>query len=150
MLITVPDMSWIISPQQTDLSATANWAKTKSPGTKFPVSCFLIFLGCVGVSSFGCLCCTVWAFSSCGKQGLVSSCCAWVSHSGGFSCCGAWAPGSLGSVALWHVGLVALWHVGSSQFRDQTYVSCIGRQILNHWITREVPQCLSLHHSDWL
>ena len=30
---------------------------------------------------------------------------------------------------LWHRGLVALKHVGSSQTRDQTRVSCIGRQI---------------------
>ena len=27
----------------------------------------------------------------------------------------------------------------SSLARDQTYVFCIGRQILNHWTTREVP-----------
>ena len=35
-------------------------------------------------------------------------------------------------------GLVAPQHVGSSQIRDQTHVTCIGRQILNHWMTREV------------
>ena len=29
------------------------------------------------------------------------------------------------------MGLVALWHVGSSQIRDQTCVSCIGRWILH-------------------
>ena len=28
----------------------------------------------------------------------------------------------------------------SSQTRDQTRVPCIGRQILNHWITRVVPR----------
>ena len=28
---------------------------------------------------------------------------------------------------------------GSSQPRDRTYVSCIGRWILYHWVTREVP-----------
>ena len=28
-------------------------------------------------------------FSSCGEQGLLSSCGAWASHCGGFSCCGA-------------------------------------------------------------
>jgi len=33
---------------------------------------------------------------------------------------------------------VAPRHVGSSQTRDQTRVPCIGRQILNHWTTREV------------
>ena len=42
--------------------------------------------------------------------------------------------GACGYVA----GHVALWYVGSSQTRDQTHVSCIGRQILNHWTTREV------------
>ena len=30
-------------------------------------------------------------------------------------------------------------HVGSSQIGDQTHVPCIGRWILNHWTTREVP-----------
>ena len=29
-------------------------------------------------------------------------------------------------------------HVGSSWIRGGTHVSCIGRQILNHWTTREV------------
>ena len=28
---------------------------------------------------------------------------------------------------------------GSSQPRDQTHISCIGRQILYHWATREAP-----------
>ena len=37
-----------------------------------------------------------------------------------------------------HMGLVALKHVESSQTRDQTHVSCIGRWILNHGTTREV------------
>ena len=35
-------------------------------------------------------------------------------------------------------GLVAPWHVESSQTRDGTHVSCIGRRILTHCITREV------------
>ena len=29
-------------------------------------------------------------------------------------------------------------HVESSQTRDRTCVRCIGRQVLNHWATREV------------
>ena len=29
------------------------------------------------------------------------------------------------------------WYVESSQIRDGTYVSCIGRQLLYHWATRE-------------
>ena len=28
---------------------------------------------------------------------------------------------------------------GSSQPRDQTHISCIGRQVLYHWATREAP-----------
>ena len=28
---------------------------------------------------------------------------------------------------------------GSSQSRDWTHVSCVGRQILYHWVTREAP-----------
>ena len=31
-------------------------------------------------------------FSSCHKQGLLSSCYAWAPHFSGFSCCGARAP----------------------------------------------------------
>ena len=36
------------------------------------------------------------------------------------------------------MGLVSQRHVKSSWTRDWTYVPCIGRQILNHWTTREV------------
>ena len=38
---------------------------------------------------------------------------------------------------MWCTGLVALQHAGSSQTRDRTHVSCIGRRILNHCVTRE-------------
>ena len=51
----------------------------------------------------------------------------------GFSSCGS------GTQWLWHTDLVALPYVESSQTRDQTHVLCIGRWILNHWTTREVP-----------
>ena len=37
------------------------------------------------------------------------------------------------------MGLAAPWHVGSSSTRDRTRVPCIGRQILNHCATGEVP-----------
>ena len=37
------------------------------------------------------------------------------------------------------MGLVDLQHVGSSCTRDWTHVPWIGRQILYHWTTREVP-----------
>ena len=33
------------------------------------------------------LCCCTWAFSSCGKWGLLSSCGALASHCSGFFCC---------------------------------------------------------------
>ena len=36
-------------------------------------------------------------------------------------------------------GLRCSTHVGSSWTRDQTHVPCIGRQVLNHCATREVP-----------
>ena len=36
------------------------------------------------------------------------------------------------------MGLAALQHVGSSRTKDSTRVSCPGRWILYHWITREV------------
>ena len=48
------------------------------------------------------------------------------------------APGCIWAQWLWHVGLVApgMWDPGF-QTRDQTYMPCIGRQILSHWATRE-------------
>ena len=65
----------------------------------------------------------------------------------GLSCCTRalaslllWSTGSRAQAQqLWRTGLVALWHAGSSQSRDRTHVPCIGRQILNHCTTREVP-----------
>ena len=96
-----------------------------------------LFLAAVG------LCCCVWAFSSCSKQRLLSSCAAWTSCSGGFSCCRAQALESLfqqlqhaGSLVV-ACGLSGLAQGRSSQTRDQTSVLCIGGQICNHWTTRE-------------
>ena len=37
------------------------------------------------------------------------------------------------------MGLVVPQHVGSSRARAQTHIPCIGRRILNHCATREVP-----------
>ena len=46
------------------------------------------------------------------------------------------------------MGLVALQHVKSSQTRNRTRVHYIGRQILNHWTTREVHiNHFKLHNS---
>jgi len=93
----------------------------------------LIF-GCTGPSLLHC--------SGRHEWGLFSSCGVWPPHCGGFSPCRAQAP-EHGLQWLWLSGLVALWHVGSSQTRDQTCVPCTGRQILNHWTTREVLSCAS-------
>ena len=51
-----------------------------------------------------------------------------------------WSTGSRAwAQLLWRVGLVAPQHVECSWTRDRTLVPCLGRQILNHWTTREVP-----------
>ena len=86
--------------------------------------------------------CCMQAFPSCDERGLLYSCGEQAFLCSGFSCCGAWALGC--------ECLVASWHMLSSQTKDQTRVPCTGRQILNHWITREVPShryifCLSIY-----
>ena len=48
----------------------------------------------------------MWAFSSCGKRGLLSSCDAQASHWDHFSCCKAQALGAQAQL-LWCIGLVA-------------------------------------------
>ena len=52
-----------------------------------------------------------------------------------------WSVGSRtwGLQQLWHMGLVAQWHAGPSWTWNWTPVPCIGRQVINQWITREVP-----------
>ena len=85
---------------------------------------FYLFLAVLGLC-----CCTGFSVVA----ASVSSCSVQASHCTGFSCCRAWAPGSLGfrscgmwaqelqlpgsraqAQKLWCTGLVALWHVGSS------------------------------------
>ena len=93
---------------------------------------FLFIFGCVG--SY---------VAACGLSSLIFVVRA--SHCSGFSL--LWSVGSRrvgfssrGTQAQqWHRGLVAPWHVGSPWTRAQTRVPCIGRQILNHCATREVP-----------
>ena len=88
-------------------------------------------------------------FSRCSELGLLFSCgslCStgfslrWLlllwntgSRHMGLSSCSSWAQ------QLWCTGLAAPWQVKSSQTRNQTCVPCIGRWILNHWTTGEVP-----------
>ena len=71
---------------------------------------------------------------------LLSGCCAQTLHCGWIL--SLWRTGSTahGFQWLWRTGLAAPWRVGSSQTRDQTCVSCIGRWILQHWTTRELPR----------
>ena len=56
----------------------------------FLILLYLFILGCSGSSLLQGL------FSSCGEQGLLSSCCMRASHCDGFSCCGARALGCKG------------------------------------------------------
>ena len=72
-------------------------------------------------------------------HGLLSSCSAWASHCSGFSCGRAQGSRACRLQQLWPMGLVAPWHVESSRSSDWTCVRCIGRWILNHWTTRQVP-----------
>ena len=93
-----------------------------------------------------CLRCPTQASSSCREWGLLFSCGAWASLSGGFSCCGAQALGRVGSVVaargLWSSGSVVVAHrlscsVGCRIFLDQGSNLC-----LLHWQADSYP----LHH----
>ena len=100
------------------------------------------------LAALGLRCC-VWAFPSCVERGLlfvvvcgllIAVASLVVEH--GLQACELqqlWLEGSRAQAQQWYMGLVALWHVGSSRTRDRTHVPCIGRWILNHWTTREVP-----------
>ena len=96
------------------------------------INLFYLFLAVLGLR------CCARAFSSCSERGLL-----FVAVHGLLI-----AVASLvvehgvqarGLQQLWRTGFVALWHVGSSRTRARTHVPCIGRQILNHGTTREVP-----------
>ena len=87
------------------------------------------------------LCCCPWPFSI-----VVNGRCSWL-----------WCTGfslqwllvfSLQAQQSWRTGLVPLRHVESPQSRDRTHVPCIGRQILDHWTTREVQPRELLHTLD--
>ena len=87
--------------------------------------------------------CLVWAFSTCGKWGLFSSCSTSVSHCGGFSC-GAQALGHAGCISCSSWALIAPWHMESSWIRDGTHVPC-SESSLNHWTTRKVPKMVNFY-----
>ena len=67
--------------------------------------------------------------------------CAWASVivARELSSCDSWAlEHRLNSCGTWVYLL--WWHVGSSQIRDRTHMSWIGRWILYHWATREAQE----------
>ena len=84
-----------------------------------------IYFGCNGAFYS----CSKWDYSLVAVHGLLC---------GGFFCCRAWTLGVRASVFVALLGFVALYRVGSSWTRDRNRVLYIGRQILNHWTTREV------------
>ena len=86
-----------------------------------------------------CLHCCTWAFSSCSRLGLLSSCCARASHCCDFSCCRVQAPDWLASVTA-ACGLSC--SAACVIFLDQgSNCPCVGRWILNHWTTEVLSEC---------
>ena len=68
---------------------------------------------------------------------------AWAQGHRGFISCSSWALEHKFNSVAYSFCLVAPCHVESSQIRDRTHAFCTGRQILNHWTTREVPLSMS-------
>ena len=100
------------------------------------VHLFLVGLGCVWrlFMSGHVWCAAAYGFSLAVVSGGCSLVSASTSHCSGF-------PRGAQS---WLTGLAAPQHVKSSQIRDRTCVPCIGRWILSHWITKEVPHYILL------
>ena len=100
-------------------------------------------LSCAGSSlpHTGCLSCRSEGYSLADVHWLLTAVVSLVAEPGFWGCKAlAVAAHGLQSMdsAVWYTGLVAPWHVESSQTRDQNCVPCIGKQVLNHWTTREV------------
>ena len=83
-------------------------------------------------------------FSNCREQRLLSSCCVWASHCGGVSCCGAWCLEH--GLSSCDTGLSCPLHIGPSRTRNGTCVPWIGRWILKHLTTREIPSFNFMKH----
>ena len=94
-------------------------------------------IGCVYILGGLSLCCCVWAFFGCNDWGLLSTCSAQASHCSDFSFAehGLWVHGCSNVTDRLSCPLVC------GIFLDQGWKPCllIGRQILNHWTTGEVP-----------
>ena len=82
------------------------------------------------LATLGLHCCTQ-AFSSCGQQGLLSSCREWASHCGGFSCSGTWTQVLCSMRNPPRLGIGPVSPASAGRF-------------FNHWAAREVPTALSL------
>ena len=128
-------LSWLFSFLYVFLEMSSRVPSNSSVG--FSSSLFLIFFNInlfiyLFLAALGLHCCAR-AFSSCGEWGLLFSC--------GARALGAWASVVVarGLSSCGALGLVALRHVGSPRTRARTRVPCIGRRILNHCTTREVP-----------
>jgi len=98
------------------------------------IFCFMIFIYLLFLAVLD-LHCWARAFLGCSGFSLKWLFLLWIWALGhmGFSSCGSWALEQ--SQQLWHKGLLAPQHVGTSKIRDQTWVSCIGRRNLYHWVT---------------
>ena len=124
----------------------------------FVLFCFYYLFIYLFLAALGLHCCAQ-AFSSCGERGATLHCGARASHFGGFSCCGARVLGARASVVvarrLSSCGSQALEHRLSSCGPRASLlrsmwdlpgpgldpsVPCIGRWILNHCTTGEVPK----------
>ena len=104
--------------------------------TFFPISVFLSSLAALGLR------CRLRAFSSCGKQELLSVAVltpslavASLAAACGLRSCGC-------------TGLVALRPVESSWARDRTRAPCNVRRVLNLWTTKGVPNCDLLQDTE--
>ena len=89
----------------------------RNPTFDYKIFYFILFLVVLS------LCCYAQAFSSCSKQGLLSSCSAQASHCSSFSCCGARALGKRASVIVAH-------KLGSCSSRTLEYV--VGSVVVEH------------------
>ena len=115
--------------------------KTENRFSFFIILFYLFIFGCAG------------SLLLCGlprvvASGAYSGCSVQASRCDGFSHCrtellGMW-PSVVAAPGLYSAGIIVGVHglscspvLGSSRTRDQTGVSCIGRQTLYHWATRE-------------
>ena len=98
-----------------------------------PSSAFIPWVCSLALLCFGCA--GSWLLHGLSLVVVSRGC----SSCGRFCCCWAQALGPWAK-SLWCPGSAALWHVGSSQTGDRTGDSCIARQILDYWTTREDPR----------